>query len=167
MISGGKLRNMRGVIYRLKRGYGLPLSIQYQLSSSVDLETGKMSQDLAEINIRRAILLPATYHKEIKYDIGYLKANSNFTYGGYVTTGRRDVIIDGKDLPKDFTILVRDDYTIICDGKRYNIKSVEQLDLGIGSYVVMDYVGGVPKNELHVEKVNSKLIFGETTGGIS
>src|SRR3954470_21946365 len=147
MIRGGKLRKMRETIYRLKRGYGLPLAIQYQLSSSVDIDTGVIIKDHAKINVSRAVVLPALYHKEFKYDIGYLKANSNFTFGGVITTGRRDVIIDGRDLPKDFIIQVRDDYTIICDEKRYNIKSVEALDLKVGYFIVMEYVGGVPKNE--------------------
>ncbi len=165
MIRGGKLRIIRQILYRLKRGWGLPLAIQYQTSTVADITTGVITQSIERVDVKRAVVLPSTIHKEFKYDIGYLKANSNFTYGGLLTTGTRQVLIDRSDLPKGYIIEPSDNYTIIFDGKRYNIKTVEDMDLQIGYYITMEYVGNTPKNELHVEHVTSKLIMGETVGG--
>ena|ERR1019366_8517656 len=164
-MGGGRLKKvMREVLYRLKRSYGQPLSVHYQVSSSVNLETGAKDIGLGSVAIARAILLPADEHKAVKYDIGYLKANSNFTYGGQFTTGIRPVIIDCKDLPIDFTIRVVDTMFIVYLHKRYEIKSAEIIE-GQAYYIVMQETKGSPTFEIHTVKVADHLKFGESFAG--
>lgn len=156
---------IRGVIYRLKRGYGLPLAIYQQTSSVVDLTTGAKTVSTNIVRLDRAIVLPATIHKNFIYDIGFLKANSNFTYGGIFTEGTRQIIIDRSDLPAGFEIMPSDQYSIVYDHKRYSIKSVDEYEQKMAYLITMVEVKGAPVNEVYELQVHSRLKFTETVGG--
>lgn len=159
-IRGGRLQMMRQVIYRLKRGYGLPLSINQENSSTVDLATGKRTVTRTATTVQRAILLPTQVHKEFKYDIGYLKANSNFTYGGLFTSSTRQVIVDKADLPPGYVITATDDFSVVFNHQRYAIKTVTELEVP-AYFLAIEFTGGVPTYEVHSAVVFERLLFTE------
>lgn len=161
---GGRLRStLKEVLYRLKRGYGLPLSVHFQIATSSDVTTGIKTTTWDTIEVGRAVLLPAAEHKALKFDIGYLKANSNFTYGGQYAIGVRQVILERSDLPLGFVLKVSDSMHIVFEHKRYELKSVEVLE-GLAYYIVMQETKGAEVNEIHVVRVNDRLAFRESGG---
>lgn len=160
-----RLSQFKGVIYRLKRAYGQPVAIHFQTSSSVDVSTGVKSLTRDVIQVSKAVVLPSLIHRDIKYDIGYLKANSNFTYGGVFTEGTRQVLLDKSDLPRDFTINVVDTQYIVFQRKRYAIKSVDELEVPCYC-ITMQETKGVAVNQIHVASVHDRLTIDQAFAGV-
>lgn len=130
MVAQNLLRQTKKIVYRLKRQYGLRMSIKYMSASDqYDLETGVVTRTLAEITIRRGILLPQKVIREFSYDLSFIAANKNFTYGGFYQRGQRWVIIDSKDLPTDFAI--NGEMYIVFNSRRYEIKEHDKIPDGL------------------------------------
>lgn len=68
-------------------------------TNTVELDTGKRVVEYGVIKIRRAILLPTRLHRDFVYDLSFVAANKNFTYGGLFDTSERRLIVDVEDLP--------------------------------------------------------------------
>lgn len=121
------LRFISRVVYRLKRRYGQPIDILWNVSSTTHLETGKKTVQRGLVKVSRGIVLPSKIHREFFYDLVFIASNKNFTYGGQTDTTERRLIIDRKDLPSlEFEIKVG--YWLIIDGKRYDVKDVEEFE---------------------------------------
>jgi hypothetical protein len=63
--------------------------------------------------------------RKFEYDLGYLAANKNFTYGGFYEPGDRFAIIDLSRNP-DLSIDMKD--YIVYDEDRYDMQRIEPLD---------------------------------------
>lgn len=116
------IRQTKLVVYRLKREYGQPISILTQRSLTQSVTTGTITVDERVIKIRRAIILDSKSKRDFIYDLSFVAANKNFTMGGLFDTATRLVIIDGGDLPRDYTPTMND--RCMVEGQRYQIKSV-------------------------------------------
>lgn len=116
------LRQIRKIVYKLKRQFGLEMFIGYRDSADVyNLRTGKVTRNLEYIKIKRGIVLPQRSFKDFEYDLSFIAANKNFTYGGLFEPGTRNIIIDVKDLPDDFVITT--EMYVVFEGRRYEIKA--------------------------------------------
>lgn len=163
MPIGGRLRLIKGVVYRLKRSFGCPMAVYRQSPESINLATGESSITRTSVEIKRAVVLPSKVHRGFTFDIGYLKANSNFTYGAIYTDAQREVIIDRKDLP--FALAATDEFYIVYQGKRWEIKSVEEFEFNVAYYLILARIDGAIVNEVHNLRLNQQLEFGETIDG--
>ena len=122
MVFQNVLRQIRKIIYRLKRQFGIVMYIGYRDSADTyNLETGQITRDLTYIKIRRGIVLPERHFKDFEYDLSFIAANKNFTYGGIFERGVRNVIIDVKDLPDSFVITT--EMYAVFENRRYEIQS--------------------------------------------
>ena len=120
MTTKNVLRQVEIIIYKLKRQYGMQMYIRYRGSDDeYNLETGDITRDLDYISIRRGILLPKRTITEFSYDLSFIAASKNFTYGGLYEEGTRWVLIDSKDLPRTFTL--NTEMSIVFDNRRYKI----------------------------------------------
>lgn len=122
-MTNSDLSFIRDVLYGLKRDYGVRMEVYSIRESVVDLETGQKTVEKDVHVIRRAILLPQQLSRSFSYDLSYIAANKNFTYGGTYDKNKRTVILDPRDLPKGFLPGLKD-YCLI-DHTRYNIKDVD------------------------------------------
>lgn len=121
MVAKNVLRQVGHVIYRLKRQYGRLMYIRYrQAADQYNLETGDITRDLTSIKIRKGVLLPQRVTREFVYDLSFIAANKNFTYGGFFQQGDRVVLIDAKDLPRDFEI--NGEMYVTIEDRRYEIQ---------------------------------------------
>jgi len=126
------LRQVRVVIYRLKRQYGLPMTIKYMDTEDIyNLRTGEVARDLVEITIKRGILLPERQSVDYMYDLSFIAANKNFTYGGFFEPGERAVIVDVKDLPTAFKITT--EMYVVFQSRRFEIKEAHKIPDHIAS----------------------------------
>ena len=116
------LRQVKLIIYRLKRNFGVSIQLVRLSDITNNIRTGAMSQTKQTISIVRAIMTATRQLRDFVYDLAYIAANKNFTQGGYFDASDWTAIIDAKDLPRDF-VPTLDDY-IIYDGKKYNFKEV-------------------------------------------
>ena len=127
MAYDNVLRQIKKIVYRLKRQYGIVMYIGYRnTDDTYNLETGQVSRDLLYHKIRRGIVLPQRQTKDFEYDLSFIAANKNFTYGGIFEPGVRNVIIDVKDLPSDF--VVDTEMYVVFENRRYEIKTATRAE---------------------------------------
>jgi len=113
-------RFIKRILYSLKRRYGLPITIHRATSSEVDIINGEQTQEITTYKIKKAVVLNTKQARDFAYDLSYIAANKNFTYGALFDAGTRTILIDAIDLPTGF-ILLQDD-GIIYNHERYEIK---------------------------------------------
>lgn len=130
-------RQIRNVIYRFQRLFGVAVSYRTVGTSSVNVQTGEVTLPESEIAIRKAIIIDRKKYPDIDYDLSFIAANKNFTYGGVFTRVERVMILLGRDLQG--TVPKLEDYTIFQD-KRYNIRNIEELDSKLGYILVLEAV---------------------------
>lgn len=113
-------RNIQQVLYTLKREYSKSVAIYHPEDYAYNLQTGKKSKDLSVYEVRKAIVLDAKVSRDFVYDLTYIAANKNFTYGAFFDATERVCIIDRRDLPQGFEITLQD--YVVYDNERYEIK---------------------------------------------
>ncbi len=113
-------RQMRRTIYVLKKTYGQEMTICRATNHTLNVETGIQTSSLTSCVIRKAILLPMKSMRSFAYDLSFIAANKNFTYGGFFDINSRVAIFSRRDLPSTF-VLDQNAYVKI-KGKRYEIK---------------------------------------------
>jgi hypothetical protein len=96
-----------------------------------NLRTGEVARDLVEITIKRGILLPERQSVDYMYDLSFIAANKNFTYGGFFEPGERAVIVDVKDLPTAFKITT--EMYVVFQSRRFEIKEAHKIPDHIAS----------------------------------
>ena len=123
MAWQNNLREIRIILYRLKRNFGLPAILKKPLTNVNNIQTGEITRTFEEHNINRVIVLPSRNLRDFLYDLSYIAASKNFTYGGMFDKRSRLMIIDVKDLPVDFVL----DTTcfVVFETRRYDIKEFE------------------------------------------
>ena len=122
-MTSPSFRHLRRAVYALKRAYGQPVSVCRTLGTSVDLATGIETSTDVQVDVRRAVVLPAKSARAFFYDLSYIAANKNFTYGGMVDQVQRIVIVDRRDLPSNF---VADQNTfLVVRGRRMETKKLD------------------------------------------
>lgn len=136
------LRQIKLIIYRLKRNYGVTVKVVRLSNLQDNIQTGKMSQTKQEITIRRAIVGPALELRDFVYDLSFIAANKNFTYGGFFDVDTRMMIIDSKDLPKGFEPNL-DDY-VIYENRPYQFKEVHPLAKKYGWSMILKQITAIP-----------------------
>lgn len=129
MANRNTLRQIKLIIYKLKRQYGLPAILKHPLTSAYDVTTGETSITYRALPIKRVIRLPRRQISDFVYDLSFIAANKNFTYGGYFDTNDRMFLIDTSDLPQSYRLpnpteeITTEDYLII-DNRRYKIYEI-------------------------------------------
>ncbi len=140
------LRQIRNIVYRLKRQYGVPAVIEYRTAADAyDLELGTITRTTTRINVKRAILLPQTIKTDFVYDLSFIAANKNFTYGGEFQTGTRIFIIDAKDLPSNFVI--DQEMQLIVSSRKFTISESTKTEGGYSWLVKAKQVLGGDNDE--------------------
>ena len=131
------LREISAILYRLKREFGLPAKLRV-VNDTNNIETGVITPANTDYSIRRAILAPRRSVRDFVYDLAFIAANKNFTYGGFFDADRRTVIIDSKDLPSG--VRPTQDMIIIFDTEQYDILGVQRAELDRGYILTCKHV---------------------------
>lgn len=121
------------VMYSLKRQWGAPIDLYLMGTSDTDLETGVKTTTKTVYPIRMAIVLPAKILREVIQSIAQISANKAMVYGGTFDSGARVFIIDQRDI-RDVNEIREDDW-IVYKGRRYEMKQIEEFDLG-GAWMI-------------------------------
>ncbi len=139
VTPNNQLKFIKNVIYNLKRDYGGPLDI-YQISNpTLDIETGKQTVERTKYPIRRAIRLPRDIHRDSLWSAVGTRV---LPYAGsIIELADREVIIDMKDLPRDF-VMGEEGFYIIIDQLHYSVKKVSLFDFRAALYIVLKEITG-------------------------
>ena len=133
------LRQISVILYRLKRNYPAKVILKKTVVSNTDLETGNVARRHQDVTIKRAIVLPERRIPDFIYDLSYVAANKNFTYGGLFGSSTRLVIIDTKDIPKDYIVEEGDE--VIFDNKVHALKLITDTSDKRGYILTVTTVG--------------------------
>lgn len=129
------LRQISVILYRLKRNYGKPVTLRKITANNIDLTTGEVTRPHRTVNIKRGTVLPVRQIPDFVYDL----SSRNFAYGGVFNSSTRLVIIDGRDIPKDYELSLGDE--IIFDEKVHALKEFIKTPDGRG-YLIQATVAG-------------------------
>jgi hypothetical protein len=138
----GNLRQVKNIVYQLKKDWGVAMDLRNQ-TSVVDRRTGMTQKSYETISVRRGVLLPVKLTPSFIYDLSFIAANKNFTYGGLFGAGTRVVIVDGSDVPSTFT--VKEDTQLIIAKAVYVVKNVETLVNRMGFLLAVTTLSNLEK----------------------
>jgi len=142
MVAQNALRQITVILYRLKRQFGLAVTIYQYASQTNNVETGEISRNYNVFNVRRAPVLPDRIDRSFIYDLTFIAANNNFVGGGLFDRKSRTLLFDARDLPKGF-VFTNDDH-IEFDDQRYEIKTITALEQKKGFLLT---VAGIDSSE--------------------
>ena len=77
--------------------------------------------------------------RTFNYDLSYIAANKNFTYGGFYDITQRDMIIDNKDIG---TFGIDLDTRIRFDGSDYRVREFNEFEESNAVYLVASKIEG-------------------------
>jgi hypothetical protein len=121
----GNLRQVKNILYQLKKDWGVSMQLRNPASSDLDRKIGTVLTAYQILKIRKGIWLPAKLSPTFIYDLSFIAANKNFTYGGLFGANLRVVIVDGHDVPKTFTI--KENTQLVVEKSVYVVKNIEKL----------------------------------------
>jgi hypothetical protein len=128
MSAKNTLRQISSIIYKMKRQFGMVGTLRYPDNdvSTYDITTGVTDITYVDLVISRIIRLPRRNISDFVYDLAFIAANKNFTYGAEFDTNDRWFIIDVKDLTIDYrypnpTKEITTEYYIIIEGRTYKV----------------------------------------------
>lgn len=150
-------------LYDLEKTYGVHFLMYQNTSVASNEETGTLVVNRKTIPFK-GIILPMDYTRKFFQDVGYLRANSNFTYGGLDDFRATIVIVRKRRLPIDFEPNLG--YTINYQKKSYNQVKFEVF-VGNAAYVftLKGIEGASPYNIINV-KTTETLETQELQGGV-
>jgi hypothetical protein len=154
MIRRRQTRFIRKILYTLKRGYGFDLTFHKKTSETKALETGDLTTATTIKRVRRAIVLPDELQHKFEYDLAFIAAAKNFTYGGLYETSLRRLIIDRQDLG-DYTIELGDYF--IWGERRWEVAKVAEFELQTGFMVWGKMVEGTTRYQVSEISLESAL----------
>ena len=120
-------REIKRIIYTLKRQWGTTMTIKRE-TTALDVDTGVETPTTVDsVTLSRGILLPRKLRTDFAYDLSFIAANKNFTYGGFFGKNSRLVLIDANDLGS--YVIAKQDYVVI-NSKRYVINDLDEYEEG-------------------------------------
>jgi len=148
-------RVIRQTIYALKRQYGGRVDLYRLNDSETDLRTGVKVINKDVFPIRQAIILPNRISRDIVQSISQISANKKFVYGASFDSGKRNFILDSRDLSDGFQI--KNDDWIVYQNRRYDIEDVEEFEFRSGWIIKAQEVLGRPVEQIYIVKADDLL----------
>ena len=134
-------RFVKSVIRSLKRKHGQSIVLyKTTVQGTIDWTEGTVTgRTTSTKSIKKAVILPGRATRKFSYDITFLAANKNFTYGGFYDVTQRDMIIDQSDIGS-FGIDL--DTRIRFNGSDYRIRELNEFEESNAWYLVATKVEG-------------------------
>lgn len=146
-----------------RRGNFSPGKLIRITSTKPNYETGETGVETQQFDLPRLVTYDASNTHKFEYDLGYLAANKNFTYGGLYEPGDRVAIFSTKGLPEAFELKMND--YIVLDGVKYNMQSFAALDVNAGYVVKLRATKDEKPYQTHNMAVREKLTMSEEIEG--
>lgn len=110
---------VKNTVRVLIREYGIPITWQLLSSTTRDAKTGLRKTNTQDYTIRKALVLPEIVTRKFAYDLAYIAAGKNFTYGGEYDRGLVPIAVLTTDLPVGFS---NNDFVLI-NKQQYGVQS--------------------------------------------
>lgn len=142
-MTSPQFREVRRTIYALKRAHGQRLQLVQVTNVSTNYQTGKKSEAHAIQVVKRAVLLPSQEHRKFSYDLSFIAANRNFTYGGFYDIDLVTVLVDQRDLTADVDLNMHAYF----NSKRYEVKKIIRYQEFEAVVLVLQTLAGAPQRQ--------------------
>ena len=149
------IRLIRRCIKQMKKEYGNSITVYKLNSFTSNYATGLKTANVESTFVRRAVVLPASLTAEVIQTISMISANKKFVQGGTFDPGQRRFIIDRLDVPATYEIEPHD--WIVYDGKRYDIKTVEEYEYKTAWLITAKRIEGAPVHQHFYAKTNDYI----------
>lgn len=147
-------------LYDLKHRYGNEIQIYRLASASTDYKTGVKSASKIVIDIRKAVVLPASEMRKFFASIAFITASKQFLSPGNqgFDHSSRGFIIETRDIdmaghpgfefqPEDW---------LVYRAKRYEVVMIERLEFDTGWLIIgKELKGTIPEREISLNTSNS------------
>lgn len=140
-------RFISSTVYHLKRSYGQPVALYIRGVVSQNPSTGEVTYPERKWKIKKAPVLTAELLRKFQYDLSFIAANKNFTYGGHYDKSQRGIIVDTRDLPANYVQSLDDAFVI--DHRRYAIKSVDEFEQARSLIFLVEELKNQRVNEIY------------------
>jgi hypothetical protein len=165
MLKRNVGRSVRTALYALQRAQGVPVQIQNVSGGTFDPETGLNTAAKTVVNVRRVVTFSTKQTTRFEYDLGFVAANKNFTYGALFGVGDRVFVVSARDLPKGFEITLQNTHLVFND-KKWKVADFEELDHGAG-YIISTRQTQASSPEAVVDDTTEQIItFTQTIAGV-
>lgn len=148
-MASNQLQFIKQLLYTLNRNYGVAIDIYRSGPQTVDNVVGTITASKFKYHIRRAIRLPDRRSRSSQVDSFLIKSNYEVS--------DREIIIETKQLPKNFIPLIGDN--IVFEHIKYIVKTVVALDLGLGFFLAIGSTDGDAADEIHSRKISDQILF--------
>jgi hypothetical protein len=156
------IRQIKVILYRLKKDYGQVISLLSTINISQNVQTGAIIRNERVVTVRKAIILDTKMSRDFAYDLSFIAANKNFTYGGMFDTSTRLIIVDKADLPKDYIPTIDD--RAIFDGERYQMGPMGSTVYNLGYIFTLKHLESQKTENVIDQKIGQSL---STEQGVS
>lgn len=119
-----KSQELRRIIYELRQRWGVPADLYKVTAGEPDLETGDSGTTIQKIVVPQLVSGGFSFMRKFQYSISYIRANSNFGYGGFFEIGDIFAIVDCG------LTIEQKDYLVV-NNKKYNMQEIILLCDGI------------------------------------
>ena len=159
-------RELRRAIYALKREHGQAITLCRTVNNDTNFTTGRNSEDLVRINIRRAIFLPARAFRDFAYDLSFIAANKNFTYGGFFDKKLRRVLVDRRDIVREAADWpVDQNMHVVHKGLRWEVKEFFEYEDEECIFMLLERLVGTPLMDQTSAGASESLTLTEDADG--
>lgn len=158
----GQFRRVRQLMRKLKREFPASIVVYHLLTQVVDPKNGQITKTWKRIAVRRAMVLPAKEIRSFVYDLSFIAANKNFTYGGLFDSATRRFIIDRDDMKG--VVLKKNDY-ITQDGQRWDVGSIDVSDELRFISPICKRLDGMPPSDTHPVDADDVINVVEDSNG--
>lgn len=124
-MSRNALRQNKVILYKLKREYGMNVTIRIPTTNDYNITTGAVTREYTEVAVRRAIVLPKRLTRDFVYDLAYIASNKNFTEGGFFDKSARNIIVQNSDLKGNIPNL---EWECVFQNKDYAVKEINEVE---------------------------------------
>lgn len=143
-------REMRAILYRLRKHWGVPADLYRIVPGELDINTGTTTDTKIKYSIPQFI----TWNVMEKYKLKSL--SPTFDYGIVFEVGDRIGIIDGIYLPERFTL--EDTDYIVYNNERYTLEKWDHLDAYSGFIIHMRRTQGIKPEQIIERTYIDRLI---------
>lgn len=153
------IRQIRMILYRLKRDFGQPVNIITLNSMTQNVTTGAIAADERLIKVKRVVIIDSKISRDFVYDLSFIAANKNFTYGGLFDTSKRIMVIDGIDLPRDYVPTLND--RCVHFNQRYQFKEIAATVYNLGYLITVQHLDAQPVENVEELSIGQILPTGQ------
>ena len=153
---------IKRLLYNLERRMGGRVSFHRDVET-LNTRTGKKTVAKTVWQDNKVVVLPSELKTKFVFDLSFIAANKNFTYGGDFDTSKRRLILSAREAG-DY-VPQNQDYFVF-EGKRWELDEIQTFEYNTGYLLVGSEVKGAPVQQQVSMSVLQYGLFSDEVEGV-